>query len=371
MRNPYGASHNAKPTTVLHLAREAGKIFDDLSYPFSLPGKGYFHMSKPIYRTAESVSPKHPDKICDQISDAILDAHLIEDPDARVAVDVAGGHGKVFVTGEITSHAKRVDIPAIVKRLAGDVELIVHIAEQSPEIAHGVDTGGAGDQGIMVGYACDETPEHLPLEYVLARKLNQYLYKKWSFDGKTQITLRNGEVTSIVASFQNAPKHELLARVKRWTRTQNVKLAHDVMFHINPAGDWSQGGFDADAGLTGRKLAVDNYGPRVPIGGGAFSGKDPSKVDRSAAYMARKVAVDYLKKRGAHEVYVYLAYAIGYAEPLEATVIVDGEAEIIIRAYDLTPRGIIKHLNLKRPIYEETARYGHFGYKELGWETAS
>jgi len=313
------------------------------------------------YKTAEFVSPKHPDKICDQISDAILDAHLSEDPDARVAVDVAGGHGKVFVTGEVTSLAKNIDVPAIVKRLAGEVEVIEHIASQSPEIAHGVDTGGAGDQGIMVGYATNETPEMLPLEYVLARGLNQYLYKKWPFDGKTQVTLKNGQISHVVASFQHAPHDELEVEVKAWLATLPPTTYHlpSTILHINPAGDWDLGGFDADSGLTGRKLAVDNYGPRVPIGGGAFSGKDPSKVDRSGAYMARRVAVDYLKKRSASEVYVYLAYAIGYDQPLEASVIIDGQQELI-EGYDLTPNGIIKFLDLKRPIYEEKARIGHY-----------
>lgn len=314
-----------------------------------------------IYRTAESVSPKHPDKICDQISDAILDAHLAQDPDARVAVDVAGGHGVVFVTGEVTSHAKNIDVHAIIKRLAGNVKVIEHIATQSPEIASGVDTGGAGDQGIMVGYATDETPELLPLEFVLARKLNQYLYKKWPFDGKTQITLKDGEIVSVVASFQYAAKDELTARVKRWLRTQTHAALGVLDLHINPAGDWNIGGFDADAGLTGRKLAVDNYGPRVPIGGGAFSGKDPSKVDRSAAYMARRIAVDYLKAQGAHEVFVSLAYAIGYDQPLEARVVIDGSSEQI-KGYDLSPNGIIQFLDLKKPHYEQLAQYGHFGH---------
>lgn len=309
------------------------------------------------YRTAESVSPRHPDKICDQISDAILDAHLAQDPDARVAIDVAGGHGVVFVTGEVTSRATNIDIAGIVERLAGKVKLIEHIAAQSPEIAAGVDTGGAGDQGIMVGYACNETPELLPLEVVLARRLNQYLYAIWPFDGKTQVTLKDGVIDSIVASFQNAPKVELQTAVIKWLST--VSNAKPTL-HINPAGDWSIGGFDADAGLTGRKLIVDNYGPRIPIGGGAFSGKDPSKVDRSAAYMARKIAVDYLQSRNASEVFVHLAYAIGYSQPLQATVTIDGKQEKV-KGYDLSPNGIIKFLDLKRPIYEETARYGHFG----------
>ena len=313
-----------------------------------------------FYRTAESVSPKHPDKLCDQISDAILDAYLAADPDARVAAETCGGHGVVFVTGEITSTASEVDIPAIVKRIAGDdIEVHTKVVKQSPEIAQGVDTGGAGDQGIMIGYACDETPEMLPREVVLSRRLNQFIYEKYPFDGKTQVTIApDNTIDSIVASFQNAPHDDLEKTVRDFIAKEG--LTGKLEFHINPAGDWNQGGFDADTGLTGRKLIVDNYGPRVAIGGGCYSGKDPSKVDRSAAYMARRVAVDYLRKRGAHEVLVRLAYAIGYAEPLEKTVIIDGKPEEI-EGYDLTPRGIIKYLDLKRPIYEVTARYGHYG----------
>lgn len=325
------------------------------------------------YKTAESVSPKHPDKLCDQISDAILDAYLAGDPDSRVAVETIGGHGKVFITGEVTSNVHP-DVAPIVERLAGKVELDVHLVKQSPEIANGVDTGGAGDQGIMVGYACTETPELLPLEVVLARNLNQFLYEKWPYDGKTQVTVRDDEIDSIVASFQNAPHDELEDAVKLWARKQKYVSARFVKFssnnptlHINPAGDWAQGGFDADAGLTGRKLVVDNYGPRIPIGGGCFSGKDPSKVDRSAAYMARKVAVDYLKRFQAKEVYVYLAYAIGYDQPLEATAIVDGETKVI-EGYDLSPNGIIGALDLRKSGYEQTARYGHFGHKSFAWE---
>jgi S-adenosylmethionine synthetase len=319
------------------------------------------------YRTAESVSPKHPDKLCDQISDAILDAYLAVDPASRVAVETVGGHGKVFITGEVTS-TSHIDIEPIVKRLAGNVELTVHLVKQSPEIAQGVDTGGAGDQGIMVGYACDETPELLPLEVVLARKLNQFLFEQWPYDGKTQVTLRDGAIESIVASFQNAPKDELTTQVLTWFGDQDAAVrAGTPRLHVNPAGDWHQGGFDADAGLTGRKLVVDNYGPRVPLGGGAFSGKDPSKVDRSGAYMARKIAIDYLKKHGAHEVFCHIAYAIGEAEPLEATVTVDGEQHRV-QGYDLTPKGLITTLDLRKPQYEQTARYGHFGHPGFPWE---
>ena len=341
-----------------------------------------------FYRTAESVSPKHPDKLCDQISDAILDAYLTEDKDARVAAETCGGHGVVFVTGEITSTAKDIDIAKIVHRIAGDdIEVHTKIVKQSPEIAQGVDTGGAGDQGIMIGYATDETPEMLPLEVVLSRNLNEFIYNKHPYDGKTQVTIApDGSIDSIVASFQNVSKSELEKLIKEFIAKNGLKGApklssedhklgrmassvseednssgSSIELHINPAGDWHQGGFDADTGLTGRKLIVDNYGPRIAIGGGCYSGKDPSKVDRSAAYMARKIAVDYLKNRHAHEVLVRLAYAIGKAEPLEQTVIIDGKPERI-EGYDLTPRGIIEFLNLKRPIYEETAKYGHYGH---------
>lgn len=333
-------------------------------------------MSSNIIRTAESVSPRHPDKLCDQISDAILDAYLAQDPQARVAVEAVGGHGKVFVTGEVTSSAA-VDVAEIVERIAGAVEVEVRIAKQSPEIAAGVDTGGAGDQGIMVGYATNETPELLPLEVVLARSLNQFLYKTWPYDGKTQVTIKDGEIIAIVASFQHAPHQELEAAVKEWARTQvsqYVKTSYFVKgrnsnptLHINPAGDWEIGEFEADAGLTGRKLVVDNYGPRIPIGGGCFSGKDPSKVDRSAAYMARKIAVDYVRHFQAKEVCVYLAYAIGHDQPVEVTALVDGELKQV-EGYDLSPRGISNFLDLRQPQYEATARYGHFGHSEFSWE---
>lgn len=375
------------------------------------------------YKSAESVSPKHPDKLCDQVSDAILDAYLGQDPKSRVAVETMGGHGKVWIVGEVTSKSK-MDVAPIVKRICGDVELEVRLVHQSPEISQGVDAGGAGDQGIMVGYACDQTPQMLPLETVLSRLLNQTLYKLFPFDGKTQVTLKDGVIQSVVASFQNAPTPELKTAVKAWLKSEKLaKSVENVRLHINPAGEWQQGGFDADTGLTGRKLVVDNYGPSIPIGGGCFSGKDPSKVDRSAAYMARRIAVDYLRKylderatgialepvsvrpgsteqvvqkyddastglvkpemakksaeslatpksrlAGARpvEVFCYLAYAIGYAEPLEATVIIDGVPEVI-EGYDLTPNGIIKFLDLRKPQYEETARYGHFGH-ERAWD---
>lgn len=331
------------------------------------------------YRTAESVSPRHPDKLCDQISDAILDAYLAADPNSRVAVETCGGHGIVYIVGEVTSTANDIDIESIAKEIAGDdMEIHINLVKQSPEIANGVDTGGAGDQGIMIGYATSETPELMPREVILSRRLNQYIYEKFPFDGKTQVTiklLKNGnfELDSIVASFQNSTDQELRELVEQFIAENN--LVGNPELHLNPAGKWHQGGFEADTGLTGRKLAVDNYGPRIPIGGGAFSGKDPSKVDRSAAYMARQIAADYLRSRDAKEVFVRLAYAIGHADPLDRTVIIDGRTEQIplrpgakksdnqggIIGYDLTPQGIIQYLDLKRPIYQATARYGHFG----------
>ena len=280
-------------------------------------------LNQNLVYTAEYVSPKHPDKLCDRISDAILAAHLAEDPRARVAVDVAGGHGTVFVVGEVTSRAKNVNVERIVRDIAGDTEVIVRIAKQSPEIARGVDTGGAGDQGIMVGYACDETPEFLPLEYVLARNLCDNLYERWPYDGKTQITIENGKITHAVASFQHVKHDELLTVVKSWLKTDDLAKPHKNMeLFINQAGDWDIGGFDADSGLTGRKIVVDAYGPRVPVGGGAFSGKDLTKVDRSGAILARKIAVRELKKHKVHEVLVYLAYVIGKKEPVQRTVVV-------------------------------------------------
>ena len=326
------------------------------------------------FKTAEFVSPQHPDKLCDRIADALLDEYLRHDSQARTAIEVMGGHGRVCITGEVKSQVT-VDIEPIVRRIVGtELELINNLATQSPEIAAGVDTGGAGDQGIMIGYATSETPELLPLELVLARDLSQFLYKLWPHDGKTQVTVKNAELVAIVASFQHAAHNDLELAVKDWAKKQQyvnpcfVKYRNsNPQLHINPAGDWHIGGFEADAGLTGRKLIVDNYGPQISIGGGAYSGKDPSKVDRSAAYMARKIAVDYLRQFQAHTVLVRLAYAIGYSQPVEATVIVDGR-EKRIEGYDLSPHGIIDFLRLKRPIYEDLATHGHYGRTGLSWD---
>jgi S-adenosylmethionine synthetase len=316
-----------------------------------------------MLRTSECVSPRHPDKLCDRISDAVLDAYLTQDPKSRVAVESVGSHGKIFVTGEVTSRAENIDVKKIVEDIAGTGhDISIHIVAQSPEIAQGVDVGGAGDQGIMTGYATRATPTYMPKEYELARTLCQNVYEEFPYDGKTQVTIdgETGEIHSVVCSFQNAPQDALRKRVEAF-------IPNAREYHINPAGDWNQGGFDADAGLTGRKIIVDNYGPEVAVGGGAFSGKDPSKVDRSAAYMARRVAVDYLEKNPeAQEVLVKLAYAIGHPEALMAVAIVDGVPEDVT-GYDLTPNGIKKFLDLERPIYGETAAWGHFG-RGFSWK---
>ena len=311
-----------------------------------------------IYKTAESVSPMHPDKICDQISDSILDALLAKDPHARTAVEVMGGYKLVAVIGEVSASVQT-DYEAIVRRFVSpEYKTLIRIVHQSPEIAHGVDNGGAGDQGIMVGYATDETENLMPAEVDLSRSLNRFLFERYPYDGKTQITLLNGKINAVVASFQNARAAELKQLIDAWL--EGKKTDPKLQVFANPAGDWKSGGFDADSGLTGRKLAVDSYGPNIPIGGGAFSGKDATKVDRSGAYMARKIAVDYLKKRSAHVVYAQLAYAIGVSEPVEAVVIVDGKEERV-QGYDLTPQSIIKQLDLQRPQFHRTSRYGHFG----------
>lgn len=346
-----------------------------------------------MLRTAEAVTLAHPDKVCDQISDAVLDACLEQDPLSRVAIECLGGHGAITVCGEMTTTAKINirDVARDVYRACGYMDepgIFVNVVEQSPEIGHGVDQEGAGDQGIMVGYACDETPELMPLAVMLSRKIAKVIGKR---DGKTQVTTENGKVVRVLTSVCGTQNHiegqafeqtvreivepylsgnhpSPLLQVKEgipqrailpFTQRGGLEGLMGLWLR-NPNGAWTIGGFRADTGLTGRKLAVDNYGPNIPIGGGCFSGKDATKVDRSAAYMARKIAVDYLRRTGAHEVFVHLAYAIGVAEPLMAVVTIDGKQEPV-HGYDLRPRAIIEQLDLRRPQFRETARYGHFG----------
>ncbi len=319
-----------------------------------------------IYKTAESVTPSHPDKVCDQISDAILDACLAQDPYTRCAIETMGGHGLITITGELTTKA-HINIREIAKAVYHNLGYIhpigitVNVVEQSTEIGKGVDNEGAGDQGIMVGYACNETPEFLPLEVVLSRKLTRAMGKH---DGKAQVTIRNGKVVKVLTSvcqsgdqsdvcLEEVFEKEILPYIDAEVNVNDVWLQ-------NPNGEWLVGGFEADTGLTGRKLAVDNYGPNIPLGGGAFSGKDATKVDRSGAYIARKIAVEYLKNRNAQEVFVHIAYAIGVAEPLMATVTIDGVQEEI-HGYDLRPEAIIESLNLRHPQFIQTSQFGHFG----------
>ena len=312
-----------------------------------------------MIKTAEFVTTMHPDKRCDFIADSILDAYLAGDKQSRVAVEIMGGHNLITINGEVTSAAKP-DLMKVVKGIVGEeYKVIENIAKQSPEIARGVDTGGAGDQGIMNGYATSETESMMPLEYELARNLCQKIYEKYPYDGKTQVTIEDGVPTVVIASLQNSKNDALLALVK-----SVIPGAKEYI--MNGTGEWTQGGFDADTGVSGRKLIVDNYGPEVTIGGGSFSGKDYTKVDRSAAYMARRIAVDLLKARGAKEVRTKLAYAIGHIEPVMAVATIDG-AEEAITGYDLSTKGIRAALKLDTVKYADTCTWGHFG-RGFAWD---
>jgi S-adenosylmethionine synthetase len=313
--------------------------------------------------TAESVTCYHPDKICDQISDAIVDACIEQDPMSRVAVETMGGHGVVVLTGEVTTKAI-VNYASVAKKvyfdlLGKEIGVFTNIVTQSPNISQGVDKGGAGDQGIMIGYACNENEAKIPNELDLSR----HLLQPFTADGKSQVTLRNGKVVEVVLSVQNQIKDEL----EKWVRTF-FKDFQDTDFQVycNNTGAFEIGGFDADAGVTGRKIVVDAYGPRVPVGGGAFSGKDPTKVDRSGAYMARWIAKKHLIETHAYEVLVKLAYVIGKPEPIMQVMIVDGKEYKL--EYDCRPQAIIERFNLRQPIYQKTARQGHFGFAEYPWE---
>jgi len=322
-----------------------------------------------MFKTAEAVAVGHPDKVCDQISDAILDACLEQDPKTRSAVEVMGGHGLITLTGELTTKA-RIDAKEIARQVyeecgySDSITIIVNLETQSKEIQKGVDSDGAGDQGVMVGYATRETKETMPLEVVLSRELARAIGKR---DGKAQVTVLDGEVksfiTSVCGEIDDAFKKEVSDIIEPYLTPG--KQLQDIWLQ-NPNGEWTVGGFRADTGLTGRKLVVDTYGPHIPIGGGAFSGKDATKVDRSGAYMARKVAVDYLKNYGASEVYVHLAYAIGVPEPQMAVALIDGKQKKI-DGYDLRPRAIIELLELEKPQFRETAKYGHVGNNFL-WD---
>lgn len=331
--------------------------------------------------TVESVTSGHPDKMCDQISDAILDAILAKDPTARVAMETFGAHGKLIIAGEVTTSAQ-IDYAAIARQVYRDIgyndelEITVNVVQQSPDIARGVDTGGAGDQGIMYGFATDETPERLPLGVVLSHRLAQGLEnirrnnKQFVWlrpDGKTQVTIDNGRVTAVVVSTQHDESVTLESLRQQLTETFIMPIVGSYgtpELFINPAGEWHRGGFAADTGLTGRKIMVDSYGGLIPHGGGAFSGKDATKVDRSGAYMARFAAVEAINQGQAKECLVSVAYAIGRAEPVMLEAVDEHGKSLTLwlqKNFDFTPKAIIDRLDLRRPQFRQLAAYGHLG----------
>ena len=361
--------------------------------------------------TSESVTEGHPDKIADQISDAVLDAIIHQDPTGRVACESLLTTGLVVVAGEITTSCY-VDIPRIARDTIREVGytrakygfdyetcgVITAIDEQSGDIAMGVDKLGAGDQGLMFGYACTETPELMPLPIMLAHKLVMRLAERRKSgvldylrpDGKSQVTVRYVDgrprsVETVVISTQHSPdvtteklRQDVIEHVIVPTIPSELLNAATCTFHVNPTGRFVTGGPMGDTGLTGRKIIVDTYGGSCPHGGGAFSGKDPTKVDRSACYMARHVAKNLVAAGLAERAQVQVAYAIGVADPVSIMIDTFGTAKVPNRAleglvrrhFDFTPAGIIKYLDLRRPIYKKTAAYGHFGRPEpeFAWE---
>jgi len=360
--------------------------------------------------TSESVTEGHPDKIADQISDSILDAILAQDPVARVACETLVTTGLAVVAGEITTTA-RVEYQDVVRAAIADVgytrakygfdaetcAVLSTIHKQSPDIAQGVDTGGAGDQGLMFGYACRETAELMPLPIMLAHKLTRGLSTARREgildylrpDGKSQVTVEYDGMTpirvdAVVVSSQHSPlvtndtmRADITEKIIRRVVPANMVDKNTKIF-INPTGSFVVGGPHGDAGVTGRKIIVDTYGGAAPHGGGAFSGKDPTKVDRSACYMARYIAKNVVAAGLADRAMVQLAYAIGVADPVSVMVDTEGTGripeetitEIVRQHFKLTPRGIMEELNLRRPIYKKTAAFGHFGRcePEFTWE---
>ena len=374
-------------------------------------------MNGKYYLTSESVGNGHPDKVCDQISDAVLDTVLRDDPQGRVACETFITTGLVVVGGEITTKTY-VDVQKLVRRVLTDIGYTDHkygfnaatcgvlnaIVGQSPDIAQGVDTGGAGDQGIMIGYACDETPELMPLPIVLAHKLVQRIeevrksgtLKYLGPDCKSQVTVEYEDgtpkrVDAVVLACQHT--EEILdktgKRITEEARNEIIKtIAAPILgkltdgktkYYVNETGKFVVGGPQSDTGMTGRKIIVDTYGGVVSHGGGAFSGKDPTKVDRSATYMARYVAKNIVAAKLAKKCWIQFSYVIGRADPVSVMIDTFGTGKIseqdlvdlIYKHFDLTPRGIIRDLDLQKPIYQKTAVYGHFGRDEFTWEKTS
>ena len=360
--------------------------------------------------TSESVTEGHPDKIADQISDSILDAILAQDPMSRVACETLVTTGLALVAGEITTTAK-IDYQDVVRKTITEVgytrgkygfdaetcAVLSSIHSQSPDIAMGVDTGGAGDQGLMFGYACNETDELMPLPIMLAHKLVKGLsccrrdgsLEYLRPDGKSQVTVEYDgikpiRIDAVVISSQHSPlvsqetmREDITNKIIKTSMPANL-MDKNTKIYVNPTGRFVVGGPHGDAGVTGRKIIVDTYGGYAPHGGGAFSGKDPTKVDRSACYMARYVAKNVVAAGLADRATVQLAYAIGVAEPVSVMVDTDGSGKIpepkitdlVRQNFKLTPRGIHEELNLRRPIYTKTAAFGHFGRTEpeFTWE---
>jgi S-adenosylmethionine synthetase len=358
--------------------------------------------------TSESVTEGHPDKIADQISDAVLDAVMRDDPMGRVACETLVTTGLAFIAGEISTKTY-VDLPSIVRQTIKEIgytrakfgfdyetcAVISSIDPQSPDIAQGVDTGGAGDQGMMFGFAVRETEEYMPLPLTLAhglvRRLSEARRKgELDFlrpDGKSQVTIeydgrRPVRVETVVVSTQHAEaikhhdlKEAVIEEIIRAVIPPEL-ITRDTNFHVNPTGRFVIGGPQGDSGLTGRKIIVDTYGGSAPHGGGSFSGKDPTKVDRSAAYMARYIAKNIVAAGLADRILLQLAYAIGVADPVSVHVETYGTGklpeekivDLIREHFVLTPRGIIETLDLRRPIYKATAAFGHFGRPEFAWE---
>jgi S-adenosylmethionine synthetase len=361
--------------------------------------------------TSESVTEGHPDKVADQISDSILDHIMANDPMGRVACETLVTTGLALVAGEITTKSV-IDYASIVRKTVEEIGYIdatygfdyktcavmCSVDTQSPDIAMGVDTGGAGDQGLMFGFACDETPELMPLPIMMAHKLVRQLSEvrragKLDFlrpDGKSQVSVRyvDGKpvsVETVVISTQHGPetglskiREDMIEHVVLPTIPRHLIDPNRITYHINPTGRFVTGGPMGDTGLTGRKIIVDTYGGSCPHGGGAFSGKDPTKVDRSACYMARHVAKNVVAAGLAERAQVQVAYAIGVADPVSIMVETFGTGKVpnakleqmIRRHFDFTPIGIIKYLDLRRPFYRKTAAYGHFGRSEpeFTWE---
>lgn len=344
-----------------------------------------FHLLN--YYTTESVTNGHPDKVCDQISDAILDEALRQDPKSRVAIEVVGSHGAMLIAGEIKTNAQ-IDFEQIARKVYTEIgyednlRIAVEVAKQSSDIAQGVDQGGAGDQGIMYGYATDETKEMLPLGVVLAHALARKLEGlrtsgtlPWLRpDGKTQVTIKNGKVVTALCSTQHAEEVDLEEIRASLTEQLFKPVLGDlsgVEILVNPTGRFVAGGFEADAGLTGRKIMVDSYGGLLPHGGGAFSGKDSTKVDRSAAYMARFAAKNLVANGYAKKALVSVAYAIGRVEPVMVEAFDENGknlSDIVNKNFDFRPLAIIERLGLRKPIFKQTAAYGHFGVAGRPWE---